>query len=328
MRPQLPDHLDRLAQLQRGILAAAQIRQAGLTKDLIHSQVRAQRWQRLHRGVYAIFTGNPDREGYLWAAVLRGGAGALLSYYTAAEVHGLIDRQSAAIHLTIPESRRVLPVRGIVIHVSSRAGRAAHPTQLPPRTSVPETILDLAQVSATAEAACGWITRGIGRRLTSRDRLRRALDQRGRIRFRTELAEVLGDDSAGVHSALEYRYLHRVEIPHGLPRGRRQARAMCGSSVRYRDVLYDAFRLIVELDGRAAHPGDTRWNDIRRDNAAAADGQVTLRYGWDDITRRPCLVAAQVAATLSLTAPAGVRFSPRPCSPDCPVRPGPGASRS
>ncbi len=328
MRPQLPDHLDRLAQLQRGILAAAQIRQAGLTKDLIHSQLRAQRWQRLHRGVYATFTGNPDREGYLWAAVLRGGPGALLSYYTAAEVHGLTDRPAAAIHLTIPDSRRMLPVRGIVIHVSSRAWQAAHPTQIPPRTSVPETILDLAQVSATAEAACDWIARGIGRRLTTQDRLRSALAKRGRIRFRAEIAEMLGDAWAGVHSALEYRYVHRVEIPHGLPRGRRQARVMCGPSVRYRDVLYEAFRLIVELDGRAAHPGDTRWNDIRRDNSAAADGQVTLRYGWHDVTRRPCLVAAQVAATLRLAAPPGVRLSPRPCSPGCPVQAGPAALRS
>jgi hypothetical protein len=59
-------------------------------------------------------------------------------------------------------------------------------------------------------------------------------------------------------------------------------------------VLYEQYAVAVELDGRAAHPGDLRWRDIRRDNAAAADGVITLRYGWLDVSQRPCLVAAQV----------------------------------
>jgi hypothetical protein len=56
--------------------------------------------------------------------------------------------------------------------------------------------------------------------------------------------------------------------------------------------------LVIELDGREAHPAWFRWADIRRDNANAATGQVTLRYGWDDVTERPCQTALEVAATL------------------------------
>jgi very-short-patch-repair endonuclease len=79
-----------------------------------------------------------------------------------------------------------------------------------------------------------------------------------------------------------------VELPHCLPRGKRQAAASHAGRREYRDVLYEGYGLIVELDGRAAHPGDTRWNDIQRDNAALASGLVTLRYGWDDLRIRPC----------------------------------------
>jgi hypothetical protein len=84
----------------------------------------------------------------------------------------------------------------------------------------------------------------------------------------------------------------------------------------YRDVLYEDFGLIVELDGRVAHPGDRRWMDVARDNAAAATGLITLRYGFIDLMRRPCLVAAQVASVLRIR---GWQQSTRRCSPNCPL---------
>jgi hypothetical protein len=56
---------------------------------------------------------------------------------------------------------------------------------------------------------------------------------------------------------------------------------------------------VVELDGKVAHPAELRWRDIRRDSASIVEGQKTLRYGWADVTERPCLVAAEVGAVLS-----------------------------
>jgi hypothetical protein len=38
--------------------------------------------------------------------------------------------------------------------------------------------------------------------------------------------------------------------------------------------------------------------DMRRDNAGAEEGVLTLRYGYADLTERPCQVAAQVAQVL------------------------------
>jgi hypothetical protein len=239
----------------------------------------------------------------------------VLSYDTAAELQKLIDWPSSTIHITIPGQRRIATIPGVILHHALRAEQAAHWADMPPRTRIEETVLDLAGVAASAEDACGWIARGIGRRLTTQQALRRALSRRARMRFRNELAEVLSDDWAGIHSALEYRYVKNVEQPHGLPRGRRQARAVSAGRLIFRDVLYDGYGLIVELDGRAAHPGDTRWQDIRRDNAAAADGTTTLRFGWDDLRIRACPVADQVYRALRRSGP----VSARPCSPECPV---------
>jgi very-short-patch-repair endonuclease len=315
MASTLPEDLRRLAQLQRGILSTRQLRACGLSKNLIRSRVLTGRWQQMQHGVYAVFSGEPSREAALWAAVLRAGRAAMLSHQTAAELDGLLDRPSKLIHVTIPQARRVAAIQGVVIHISARAELTRHPTQLPPRTRIEETALDLAQCSATAEEACAWIARALGRRLTTQDRLASALGQRQRIRFRDDLAMMLTPDLAGIHSALEYRYVRWVEVPHGLPRGRRQVRVRRGEHHEYRDVEYQDYGLVVELDGRAAHPGDARWKDIWRDNATAATGERTLRYGWDDLTKRPCLVAEQVLQALGRSGP----VKGHPCSASCPV---------
>lgn len=68
-------------------------------------------------------------------------------------------------------------------------------------------------------------------------------------------------------------------------------------------MRYDAFGTIVELDGRLHILG--RFRDMERDNATLLEGDLTLRYGWPDITERPCQVAWQVAALLTARGWAG-----------------------
>ena len=218
----------------------------------------------------------------------------MLSHQTAAELFRLIDQPSSLIHVTVPAPRHIDRVTGIVIHRSARLDDARHPSLLPPRTRIEETVLDLVEQAAGFDAAFDWACRACQRRLTKADLLASAMTRRTRLRWRGELAGALADIGDGVHSLLEYRYVRDVERPHGLPTADRQARARRG----YLDNLYEEYQVCVELDGRAAHPDDRRWQDIHRDNAAAADGQVTLRYNWADIAQRACLTAWEVGTTL------------------------------
>ena len=57
----------------------------------MQAKLDSGRWRRLHSGVYAAFTGPPDRAPVLWAAVLGAGPRAVLSHQTAAELHGLLS---------------------------------------------------------------------------------------------------------------------------------------------------------------------------------------------------------------------------------------------
>jgi len=151
----------------------------------------------MQTGVYAVFSGPPDRRTILWAAVLRAGPGAMLSYHTAAELAGLTDRPSPVVHVTLPVDRAVKPIPGVVLHRSGRAAQALHPVLAPPRTRIEETVLDLAGTAATLDDAYGWITRALGRRLTTQALLDDAMAQRPRVRWRADLATAMSADWAG-----------------------------------------------------------------------------------------------------------------------------------
>jgi hypothetical protein len=315
-----------LADLQHGVIARWQALAGGLAPDTIRGQLRGGRWQPFYRGVYLTFTGEPSRMAQLWGAVLRAGPGAALSHHTAAELDNLSDKPSSPVHVTIggarrvanPDINRLKSAPAITLHHCARIAQARHPSRTPPRTRIEETTLDLIETSRDLDEALSWLSRACGRRLTTPHLLRAAMANRPKLRWRQELAGALPLVGEGVHSGLEWRYVHHVERAHGLPRAIRQARSRVGQRTRYLDNHYVEFHVVVELDGRAAHPAEARWRDIHRDNATATLGIITLRYGWADITTNPCRVAAEIAQVLHQH---GWKPRPRRCSPACTIPP-------
>jgi hypothetical protein len=180
----------------------------------------------------------------------------------------------------------------------------------PPCTRVEDTVLDLIQGARTFDDAYAWICRAIGRRRTTSDRIREAMDARKKMRWRRELSAALGDAAGGALSVLEYRYVRRVERPHGLPAAQRQARIRQRAGNTYLDNLYEEYGVCVELDGTSAHPADEQWRDKRRDNTNAVAGIVTLRFGFPDVSGHPCQTAAAVGALLRRR---GWPSTPHPC---------------
>jgi very-short-patch-repair endonuclease len=286
------------AEQQDGVIARAQALALGMTDAAIAWRLRTGRWQRLLPGVYATFSGRPDRRCQLWAVILRAGPGAVLSHRTAAELWGLITEQSDVIHVTVPRGTTVAPIPGVALHYSGRSAAACHPALSPPRTRIEETVLDLVVSAATIDDALGWVFRACAGRHTTPVGLATAMCLRRRMRWRPEVSRALGEAATGIHSLLEHRYLMSVERGHRLPPGTRQRVTQRRDSRQYSDVAYEEYGTLIELDGRAAHPESARWRDIRRDRAQVADGQVTLRYNWTEVSTTSCAVAAEIGRTL------------------------------
>ncbi|MCT9929064.1 type IV toxin-antitoxin system AbiEi family antitoxin domain-containing protein [Planotetraspora sp. A-T 1434] len=309
--PELP-HFELLLESQAGVLSRPQAHRSGITDAAITARLEARRWQRVHPGVYASFTGSLPREARLWAAILYAGKGAALSHETAAEVHGFADRPSGRINLTIPSTRKVEQPPGLRIRRANRFQAGAAYGGLPRLTTVEQTIADLSRdCCATLDDAYGWITRACARGKTTPQAVTAFLGRQSRVRWREDLLVGLGHVAEGAHSPLEIRFVRDVERRHGLPAGRRQRAVRQGRQ----DVFYEEFGLTIELDGRAYH---AEWSDdIGRDNASISRGEATMRYGWTAVRNRPCRVAAEIADALLCRGWDGLALEA--CAVGCPI---------
>jgi Transcriptional regulator, AbiEi antitoxin len=314
---ELPYPLRNLARRQSGVVSRSQALRAGLSPGMIRFRVASGRWRQLHPGIYATFTGPPGRSARLWAVVLLSGPGAVLSHETAAELHGLTDRPAQDIHVTVPGQRRGKAIEGVSVYRSARAVQAVLGGAYPPRTRIEETVLDLSQTARSIDDICGWVTRAFARDLTDEVRLREAMGVRPRLRWRADLHELIVAAAGGDHSVLEFRYHRDVEQAHRLPEPDRQVPFAGPGRRGRRDRVYQEYGVVVELDGRLAHPAEDSWKDSARDNAAAAGGKQSLRYGWSQVKWHACETAVEVAKVLRQRGWEGL---PRPCSPACPVR--------
>lgn len=306
---------------QSGIADRSQARQAGFSRRAMAYRLRSAKWRRVYRGVYATFTGPVHREAKLWAALRRAGPGAMLSHETAAEVHGLADKPTAKIYVTVPANRRPAqhaPIRGIVIHRSNQSLPARLPEWELPRTRIEDTVLDLVTTARSFDEAYGWISRALSQQFVTADMLREAIGMRKRVRWRAWLNDALDDTEGGAFFPLERRYARDVERAHGLPKAQRQARRTIGGRTHFKDNWYAEYGVCVELDGPTFHQNEQVRQDKRRDNLnLAVDAAQTYRFSPVDVTERACESAAMVAATLRRR---GWRGQPHPCRrADCAV---------
>ena len=141
--------IQRLAARQHGVVARWQLIALGVGETAIDRRLAEGRLRRIHRGVYAV--GEIGRSGYWMAAVLACGEGALLSHRDAAMVWDLRKTNRTAIDVTVVgtsrKSRAKLTIHSAVeLHPDDRVEVDGIPV-----TSVPRTLLDLAEVVALTE---------------------------------------------------------------------------------------------------------------------------------------------------------------------------------
>lgn len=307
------DGIEALIHAQNRIVSRAQLQAAGWSEAEMRRGLRSRRWQTVHPGVYATHTGPIGYDDHRLAALLYAGPEAAWSHYTAAEQLGLLKPDSSRpIYVTIPKRRRIGARPRLVIYRDEH-WRHRLATVVPPRRTAADAVLDIVGISPSADQAAAVIAQACQSGRVSPAHILTALARHPRLRHRRALLPILTDVAAGSHSLLELRYVRDVERRHGLPSGVRQ-RAV---DDEFTDVFYDGYNLAVELDGRLHLVPDQRWRDLDRDNRAALRAESTLRYGWFDITSRPCQAAVQ---TLQILRRAQPELTARPCSSTCPVR--------
>lgn len=328
----LTQDLQQLAQAQAGLLARDQLLLGGLSRTA--TARLAADWETLSAGVYRVYPAvNEDArwQSRLWLGLLiaepRGTSPATpglpaIGGLAAAAQYGLVPRTELMRHPS--DKLAITAAHDIDVYVGPRrvvraaqAGyrfvRSRHPGRARfsegdlTVTSIEDTALDVLELLEPSEVA-DWIDRACRYGMSTPERLLKMAMTRSRLANRDAMMAILQDQVEGVTSTLERVFRDEVERPHGLPEGRRQVR----DGNRVLDVLHDC--VVIELDGRAGHVGEGRWRDRRRDNSHTVRGRYSLRYGWQDCTYEPCLVAWEVGGLLVRT---GWQGRPTPC-PNCP----------
>lgn len=291
---------------QSGVVSRRQLLDLGLSDSDIQRMLRRKELVRVHTGVYLDHTGPPTWSSRAWAAVLFHGTAALCDV-------SALNLAGDPIHVAIEWPRSGTALAGVRLHRLRNLHDRVQWNLGPPRLRIEEAALDVAGAAQRPRDAVAILAGVCQRRRTTPERLLRALSRRTRSRRGAELRQVLVDVASGASSVLEQSYVVRVERRHGLPRGTRQHRGQGALGVIYRDVLYEDFDVVVELDGHARHQEPSqRAADMSRDLEAAVAGLLTLRLGWFHAHEQACDTALQLSDVLRRRGWPGSPISERP----------------
>ena len=155
-------------------------------------------------------------------------------------------------------------------------------------------------------------------RRTTAARIGEVLGMRGRVPGKALMLDLLDDLATGACSVLEREYL-RIESLHGLPEGKRQKPSTSAGKSAYRDVDYEEFGVLVELNGRAFHDDALSWDlDALRDLDTLVDSdRPTVRLTYGLVFGSPCQTMAKVGVLLRRRGWTGtIRRCPDCCGAD------------
>jgi hypothetical protein len=273
MRPQVGNAdavIAEVAARQFGVVALAQLIQTGVSQSQIRNRLAAGRLHRIHRGVYAVGHPKLSHRGRWIAAVLACGERAVLSHRAAAELWQLISPTTGVIHITIPNGsgrRR----NGLNIH---RSHLPRHEITLQHGIAVTTPARTLRDLRRVVEP---WLYRRALRQAEYKD---------------LDLAGLQTDGTRSEPEADFLRLCRRHRVPPPAPNQR---------IGRYTvDFLWATERLVVEVDGWAAHRGRQAFeDDHQRDIDLRAQGFTLLRFTDRQIRRDPDAVVDAVRGALA-----------------------------
>lgn len=298
-----------VAELQRqqlGLFTRAQAIEAGQSAKAVDGRVRRGRYRRLLPGVYGD-AGLPDSwEVAALAAALWAGGDAVLARDSAARIHGLPlpRRRGEMIHLLVGD--RCFTARdGIVVHrTGTLPGHHVTVVGAHPVTTATRTVCDLA-ATLRVRPLRRLVAAAVRDQLTDAIALRSCLRELGPVagtRALRVLIDELSPLDAQCRSEFESVYL-RMARQYGIePTAMNHPIRDDSGGRRYLDAVYLPEHVWVELDSKRFHGTLLDRNDDATRTASIQRAGVwadPLRFTWQDVTRRPAEVAAQVRGALA-----------------------------
>jgi Protein of unknown function (DUF559) len=221
--------------------------------------------------------------------VLSAGPHAALAGLTAARLDGFnwlggkgpLENGSIHVISQAGHKRRIAPPRiNIVMRYSRTLTEAdVHPTLQPRRTRIARSLVDAAAWMPTGRGAIAILAAGVEQRLVRVEDLRQVIERIETMRRHGLMIRTLPDIKGGAHALSELDFIHQVVRRHRLPEPSRQVARRDGRGrQRWIDVMWDEWKVVVEIDGAQHDEPLQRWDDMERDNDLNLDDYRTLRF--------------------------------------------------
>lgn len=272
-------------------------------------RIDSGKWQQPCRGVVVTHSGPLSEIQLLRVALNRCGPHAVLAGLTAAKLdnfRGFDDKSPVAevpIYVLTPPGtkRRTAPLGlTLIVHQSKLlTDEDVHPLRQPRRTRIARSLVDAAAWMPTDRGAMAVLAAGVQQGRARVTDLRAVLDRAGMIRRRGLMLDILGDIEGGAQALSELDFTRKVVRQFKLPEPSRQVgKRDSRKRRRWIDVVFDEWKVMVEIDGAQHIQPLDQWDDMERDNDLEIDGYRMLRFPAWLVRDKPEYVARKILDAL------------------------------
>ncbi|WP_433787029.1 DUF559 domain-containing protein [Actinomycetospora sp. CA-101289] len=272
---------------QHGVISLDQARAAGLSDDAVRRRVASHAWWPAGPRVFQVAEHDETPASRTWAAMLSLGEDAVLVGRSAAWWWGFLDTAPGLVEVAVDRPHQPRPRDGV--RLTRRTVDAADRTRLRGLavTTREVSVLDGA-VSLGLDEGARLVDRALLRKRVDLAALHRAHARRPGRHGAALAARLLALADGAARSEAERR-AHRLVRRAGLTGWRANAEIILPGFGRVLgDLVFEAERVVVEIDGWAYHR-DLRafLRDGPRQSALAAAGWVVLRTHWYELHEDP-----------------------------------------
>lgn len=268
-----------LAEPYDGLVTRAMLRQAGLTRGQVRSQLERGAWRAVGIHTISITGAEPVGRARWWWALWESGQHAALDGVTSLLAAGLKGWTEAMVHVSVPNNATVRPLADVRHHRPRQLGRVID-TAL--RRTAPEVAaIRAAQWARSDRAAATLLAMVVQQRLLLPATLLEAWSAVRNSARRDFLTAVIGDICDGAHSLAELDFAALCR-QRGLPEPTRQAMRAGVNGRVYLDVLWEELGVHVEIQGVHHNQGlagiddALRSNDVQLRKAATISLQIPV----------------------------------------------------
>ena len=259
---------------QGGVVSRDQLRGLGITRDEVVAQVRAGRWASLHSQTLVTHTGPVARPGLHWAAIFEAGDRGFLDGASSLVAGGLEHYTEDVIRVSVPRGVRVRRAEGVSIRQTRRWDAADRVAIGIPRSRNHVGAVRAALWARTDKQATLLLTLVVQQGMTTPSRLTEQLLRVRRDARRQLMTTVITDLLHGVRSLGEHEFAQLCRA-RGIPEPSRQVVRRGKDGRYYLDVVWDAWGVVVEIDGiQHAWAGNVVADALRQNTVTLAHALV------------------------------------------------------